>query len=69
MEITGTIKNARRLARGEDIRAPNICGNIYGDTRGRFPDGMIVYTSTIMEELPGDIFVTRNSTYKVEFAA
>jgi NTP pyrophosphatase (non-canonical NTP hydrolase) len=43
-----------------------LAGTIHGDTRGRFRDGKEVTTSTVLRELPGDVFVTRNSVYKVE---
>lgn len=43
-------------------------GAIYGDERGRFNDGEYVITSRIVDFLPGDIYRTKNSTYKVEFA-
>lgn len=65
MNLTGTLKNARRVARGEDPRAPCLSGDVDGDVRGRFPDGMRVTTSTIMSE-KDDVFTTRYSVYKVE---
>lgn len=63
--ITGTLKNARRIPRGADIRAPCLSGLVYGDIRGRFYDGERITTSTIMKE-DGDVFTTRYSVYKVE---
>ena len=65
MQITGNLKNVRRVARGEDPRAPCLSGEVYGDIRGRFHDGTRITTSTIMSE-DGDVFVTRNSAYRVD---
>ncbi len=65
MEITGMLRNARRAPKGDDVRAPCLHGQVYGDTRGRFCDGEWITTSTIMEE-DGDVFRTRYSTYRVE---
>jgi hypothetical protein len=65
MEITGTLRNARRIKKGEDPRAPCLVGNVYGDARGRFRDGEYITTSTIMDET-GDVFTTRYSAYRVE---
>lgn len=65
MEITGTLRNAERVDRGQDPRAPAIRGQIFGDVRGRFNDGDVVITSTVLDE-DGDVFTTRNSVYKVE---
>lgn len=66
MEIVGVLKNARRVAKGEDPRAPCLSGAVYGDTKGRFHEGERITTSTIMEELPGGVFKTRFSAYRVE---
>lgn len=65
MEITGTLRNARRVKVGEDPRAPCLRGNVFGDVRNRFRDGERITTSTITAE-DGDVFTTRYSTYKVE---
>lgn len=65
LEITGTLKNARRSGAGTD--RCSLHGEIYGDTRGRFKDGERVVTSRIRSE-DGDIFKTLFSVYKVEFA-
>lgn len=65
-EITGTLKNARRYSAQDDHRGPCLNGDIHGDVRGRFRDGTNVTTSTIVEELPDNVFKTRNSTYRVE---
>lgn len=64
-EINGTLRNARRVAKGEDPRAPCLYGQVYGDTKGRFRDGEYITTSTIFSE-DGDIFTTRYSAYRVE---
>lgn len=65
MEIVGTLRNARRVPKGDDPRAPCLYGQVYGDTKGRFRDGEWITTSTIMEE-SGDVFRTRFSAYRVE---
>ncbi len=59
------LKNATLC--GENGEHQSLRGSIYGDTRGRFNDGEYVFTSRIVEELPDNVFRTRNSTYKVEF--
>lgn len=64
-EITGVLRNARRVGREEDLRGPCLSGNVYGDTKGRFRDGQVIYTSTIMSE-EGDVFRTVFSVYRVE---
>lgn len=66
MNITGTLRNARRVKESEDIRAPCLHGQVYGDTKGRFRDGAWIVTSTITDELADDVFETRYSAYKVE---
>jgi hypothetical protein len=53
---------------GEKGERQSLRGAIYGDTRGRFKDGEYVFTSHVVDFLPGNIYRTRNSTYKVEFA-
>lgn len=65
MEVVGTLRNARRVPKGDDPRAPCLYGQVCGDTRGRFRDGEWITTSTIMEE-NGDVFRTRFSAYRVE---
>lgn len=65
MEIVGTLRNAQRLSKSQDHRAPCLYGQVYGDTKGRFLDGDWITTSTIMSE-EGDQFRTRFSAYKVE---
>lgn len=64
--ITGALRNAVRVPPGADVRAPCLRGEVYGDARGRFYDGERIITSTILEELPGDVFRTRYSVYRVE---
>lgn len=64
MELTGTLKNAVWI---HDYRAPNIRGEIYGDSKKRFPDGDTIYTSTVMEDMGDGLYRTRYSLYKVEF--
>lgn len=58
----GELRGARRTIVGESTI---LTGRIYGDRKGRFADGEWVHTSRILEELPGDVFRTRNSTYVV----
>lgn len=65
MEIVGTLRNARLIPKGEHPHAPCLAGNVHGDTKGRFRDGELITTSTIMSE-DGDVFKTRYSAYKVE---
>jgi NTP pyrophosphatase (non-canonical NTP hydrolase) len=65
MEITGILRNASRVPRGGDVRAPCLRGQVYGDTRGRLGDGEWITTSTVMSE-ESDVFTTRYSVYKVE---
>lgn len=63
--VNGTLRNAYRVPRGADPRAPCLSGEVYGDTKGRFRDGERITTSTIMSE-EGDVFRTRFSVYRVE---
>lgn len=65
MDITGELRNARHVKEGEDPRAPCLRGEVYGDVRGRFRDGEIVTTSTVLEALEDGIFKTRYSVYRV----
>lgn len=63
--VTGTLRNASRVPRGLDVRAPCLRGQVYGDIRGRFIDGEWITTSTIMSESE-NTFKTRYSVYVVE---
>ncbi|TIL38505.1 hypothetical protein [Mesorhizobium sp.] len=63
--VNGTLRNAYRVPRGDDPRAPCLSGRVFGDTKGRFRDGEWITTSTIMSE-EGDVFRTRFSVYRVE---
>lgn len=65
MSINGTLRNARRVQPGEDQRAPCLSGEVYDDTKGRFRNGDLITTSTIVSE-DGDVFKTRYSAYRVE---
>ncbi|RWO20635.1 hypothetical protein [Mesorhizobium sp.] len=65
MVVNGTLRNAYRVPRGADPRAPCLSGRVYGDTKGRFRDGDRITTSTIVSE-EGDVFRTRFSVYRVE---
>lgn len=64
-EIHGTIEQWHReqTSRKEFI----IYGYVYGDTKGRFPDGTYIHTSGIKNRklTKGDIVKTRNSVYKL----
>jgi hypothetical protein len=64
-KLTGTLKDASLLGVRPD---QTLRGAIYGDTRGCFNDGEYVITSFVVEVLPDNVYRTRNSTYKVEFA-
>jgi hypothetical protein len=66
LEYDAVLKNARWDF--DDMRSPNLVGAIYDDTRGRFDDGTVVHTSTVMQQLDGRIFQTRNTKYLVHFA-
>lgn len=62
VEITGTLKN---VVRERHPIGDVLWGNIYGDVKGRFPDGHFVRTS-LVQHFDGDVVYTRNSTYKIE---
>lgn len=66
VEIDGVLKSATRNTDAWGRPGLSITGAIYGDKKGRFRDGDVVTTSSVTKELPGDIFVTRNSVYRVE---
>jgi hypothetical protein len=57
--ITATLRDAGWFGN-------RLAGDIYGDTRDRWRDGTPIHTSNVTRELPGEVFVTRNSVYKVE---
>lgn len=64
--ITATLKNAAIVNSGLGRIA---YGDIEGDVKGRFNDGVRVTTSRILEGPDADgIIVTRNSTYKLVLA-
>lgn len=63
--LTGTLRNARMLFEG-DPRCPCLRGEVYGDSKGRFADGMIVTTSRLKAQGDGCVFHTTYSAYKVE---
>lgn len=63
LEITAELENAYFLgAPGED---QVLIGNIKGDVKRRFPDGLTIRTSLLMDEPEENVFVTRNSVYRV----
>lgn len=59
-----TAKMTRAYWKGNRIQ-----GLIFGDSKTRFNDGDFVRTSVVLEDLGNDIFRTKNSVYKVEFAS
>jgi len=64
VQITGTIKSAVRATLfGKNC----IIGFMHEDKRGRFVDGRLIHTSSILR-VEGDIVFTKNSIYKVEWA-
>lgn len=65
MDIHGTLRNARLLFEG-DPRCPCISGDVFGDTKGRFPDGTRITTSRLKAQEDGCVFLTTYSVYKVE---
>lgn len=62
VEITADLKNATKQPHGNGFV---LVGDIYGDSNGRFRNGDNVHTSFVTRELSGDVFVTRNSVYRV----
>ena len=56
-DITGTLQN---WAKSGQV----FYGEIYGDSKGRFPDGTPIRTSRV-EEIVGDTVYTLNSIYKL----
>lgn len=56
--VTGTLENWTHYFNG------TILGEIHGDTKGRFIDGHLVKTSTVIKT-EGSIIYTRNSVYKL----
>jgi len=65
-EYDAVLKNARWDF--DDMRSPNLVGEIHDDAGGRFADGTVVHTSTVMGQVTGRIFKTRNTKYLVHFA-
>jgi hypothetical protein len=60
-EYDAILKNARWTGK-------SISGFIYGDRKGRFRDGTFVHTSSVSHGYGLEIYHTRNSVYKVEWA-
>ena len=68
-EIDGVIRNAtiEPVPGGDDKFWAR--GALYGDRKGRFPDGERIHTSYIVSGPDADgIIRTRNSVYRVELA-
>ena len=68
-EYTGELREAI-ISNYSDMSFGVVLGNIYGDTRDRFPDGTFVRTSLVQkiwetEEDGVYVVQTRNSLYKV----
>jgi hypothetical protein len=55
------LRDAYRFPWGEDTE--RLSGIVYGHSR--CPDGMRVTTTPIKEELPGDVFRTKNTLYRI----
>lgn len=57
-----------KVNRNAEIHMGNVAqGFIYGDERGKFPDGTFVRTSTVIAvSEDGNEIKTRNSTYEIE---
>lgn len=58
-QVTGTLTDASWVGGA-------LVGRVYGDVKGRFRDGESIRTSTVLKAMADDIFVTRNSVYKVD---
>ena len=58
MQATAVLKNWSKVGQV-------IYGDIYGDTKGRFPDGTYIRTSRVME-VDEDFAYTMNSIYKLD---
>lgn len=62
--VTGILKDAFRVkCRYGQVY---LIGSIFGDTKHRFKDGARIRTSYITKEEDNNVFVTRNSIYKIE---
>lgn len=60
---TAELKEAR-LHEGE--YGPFLTGRIYDDKAGRWVDGTRITTTRVCKQV-GDLYTTRNNTYKVTF--
>lgn len=65
VRVTGYLHEARRDETWFGKKQPILVGKLHGDAKGRFRDGEVVHTSMIVRELPGDVFQTKNSVYRV----
>jgi hypothetical protein len=65
--IDGELRDAERQRLPAKPNGLNflLWGRIYGDRKGRFADGTMIYTSRVTREDAGDYFLTRNSAYHV----
>lgn len=64
--VTGELRNTEKVFLDGQSGDFKLRGEIYGDTKGRFSDGEVVITSTVMREFGGNWFGTRNSAYGVK---
>jgi hypothetical protein len=67
IHIDAVLREARFVKnRAADVRAPCLKGFVFGDLKGRFPDGEYITTSTLIEALATGVYKTRYSFYEVE---
>lgn len=63
--IDGTLEGAFKIKHGDTY---SYAGRVYGDKKGRFPDGSLIQTSPVLSETKRGSYlyvVTKNSRYKV----
>lgn len=60
--ITGKLRQAKKVITSRGVY---LVGEIHGDTRGRFKDGLVITTSRVLSQ-EGAIFHTIFSIYEVE---
>lgn len=58
-EVTATLKKVKWVD-------PVYMGDIYDDSRGRWPNGTPIWTSTVQEVVDSKLIVTLNSNYLIE---
>lgn len=66
-EPCGGSDNARATLEGWDMHGIRLAGRIYGDRRGQYPDGEMIYTGTVKTSISelkeGALIRTRNNYY------